>query len=140
VQYAGSIFRTKHSQRNLKTDNSHLVMDYKPPGANQPVKQAYAQIKDLFEHEAYPGGPKRIVVNGAWFDVMGKCPIAGTTLVKKNRRNPFNFSSKFVFLDDCYQRPVAIWPHDPSGELAANDPKRKWFDVIDRNRSDDLDA
>ena len=115
-------------------------MDYVPPGVNQNVLQAYAQIVDLFEHEAYPGGPKRIVVEGTWYDVVGECSIAGTTLVSRNKQHPFNFSSKFVFLDDCYQRPVAIWPHDPHGMLARGDPKRKWFDVINRNRAEYMDA
>ena len=88
----------------------------------------------LFVHEAYPGGPRRYVLEGKWFKVVGVCPIANTTLVRYCPSMPFNTSSKFVFLDACYQHPVAIWPHDPLGDLPLGDRRKDWFDVIDRNQ------
>ena len=68
------------------------------------------------------------------------CPVAKTTLVRESPSMPFNSSSKFVFLDACYERPVAIWPHDPLGDLPASDPRRDWFDVIDRNQQRSYDC
>ena len=97
-------------------------------------KKAYAAIQRLFVHEAYPGGPRRYVLEGKWFKVVGVCPIANTTLVRYCPSMPFNTSSRFVFLDACYQRPVAIWPHDPLGDLPLGDRRKDWFDVIDRNQ------
>ena len=139
MQYAGATFRTWKSQLLLKTDDAHIMMDYRRPGHNQPILQAYARIKNVFEHESYPGGPKRIIVEGSWFDVKGVCPIAKTTLVCRNRENQFNFSSKYVFLTDCHERPVALWPYDPLDELGHGRPEKKWFDVINRNQADDLE-
>ena len=52
-----------------------------------------------------------------------------------NRANPFNTSSRFVFLDNCSERPVAVWPRDPFGKLPGWHPEQKWFHVIDRNQS-----
>ena len=69
--------------------------------------------------------------------VMGTCEVAGTTLVKKDPDHDFNHSSRFVFLDMCYQRPVAIWPFDPFKKLLAQDQRKDWFDIIDRNQTED---
>jgi hypothetical protein len=47
------VSRRRYLQRRI----SILMMDYKRPGHNQPILQAYARIKKLLEHESYPGGP-----------------------------------------------------------------------------------
>ena len=133
VEYAGALFRTEGSQRNIKNSDAYVRMDYKAPGRRE-IQQAYAAIQRLFVHEAYPGGPRRYVLEGKWFKVVGVCPIANTTLVRYCPSMPFNTSSRFVFLDACYQRPVAIWPHDPLGDLPLGDRRKDWFDVIDRNQ------
>ena len=105
-------------------------------GGGDEVRQAFARITRLISHEAYPGGPTRIIVEGTWYEFMGTCPIAQTPLVKKNKRYFMNLSSRFAFLDNCYQRPVAVWPHDPLDELSDGDPRKKWFDVIDKNQNE----
>ena len=133
VEYAGALFRTEGSQRNIKNSDAYVRLDYKAPGRRE-IQKAYAAIQRLFVHEAYPGGPRRYVLEGKWFKVVGVCPIANTTLVRYCPSMPFNTSSRFVFLDACYQRPVAIWPHDPLGDLPLGDRRKDWFDVIDRNQ------
>ena len=56
--------------------------------------------------------------------------------VKSDKDFHFNHSMRFVFLEDCYSRPVALWPFDPLHRLEPRDPKRGWFHVIDRNQSE----
>jgi len=134
VEYAGAIFRTWVSQKSLKHDDAQLVMDYSKPGDAE-IKHAYASIKRLFVHQAYPGGPRRFIVEGSWYDVVGTCSVSKTTLVRRNRANPFNTSSRYAFLDNCSERPVAVWPRDPFNKLPDGHPEKKWFHVIDRNQS-----
>ena len=102
------------------------MMDYKRPGHNQPILQAYARTKKLLEHESYPGGP------------VPDCEDLDHTGMQE-QKNQFNFSSKYVFLTDCHEHPVALWPYDPLGELRHGRPEKKWFDVINRNQADDLE-
>jgi hypothetical protein len=104
--------------------------------ASSHLKSGFATIKDIFVHEMYPGGPSKVVVSGDWLEVMGKCPIAGTTLVRQNDNHPFNNCSKFTFLETCYNIPVALWPYDPCNKLPNDDPHRKYFDIIDRNQTE----
>jgi hypothetical protein len=135
MEYAGATFRTWDSQKNLKHhDDAQLVLDYSPPGSDE-IKRAYARIKRLFVHQAYPGGPSRCIVEGSWYDVVGTCLVSKTTLVRRNRANPFNTSSRFAFLDNCSERPVAVWPRDPFDQLPDGHREKKWFHVIDRNQS-----
>ena len=110
VEYGGYTFGTKQSQMNNKHDNSHLRVDYNEPVGrnNSRPAIAYATITELFVHTMYPGGPSKVVVGGSWLEVMGKCPITGTTLVRKNANHPFNLSTKFTFLQECYTMPVAL--------------------------------
>jgi hypothetical protein len=99
-------------------------------------KTVYATILRIFVHELYPGGPSKVVVEGRWLETMGKCEIAGTTLVKHNKRYGFNLRgrARFTFLDTCYEIPVALWPYDPGDLLPQNHPRKKWYDIIDRNQ------
>jgi hypothetical protein len=138
VHYAGSIFRTEKSQLNLTTDDSKIAMDYNHilPGGRQEKKKVFATIRRLFVHEAYPGSHKRLVVEGEWWENKGTCPVTRNSLVVKNPNHVFNHSSKFVFIANCYPRPVAIWPHDPLDDLEQDDEKKTWFDVIDRNQEE----
>ena len=139
VQFAGNFFRTGKYQKDLKTDDSKIRQDYRDagPARGQTVlRKAYATITRMFVHEAFPGGPSRVIVEGEWFRVMGECPVAHTTLVKRDKDFHFNHSMRFVFLEDCYSRPVALWPFDPLHRLEQRDPKRGWFHVIDRNQSE----
>jgi hypothetical protein len=138
VQFAGNFFRTMQSQNYLKTDDSRIGCDYKVAGARgqDRILKAYATITRLFVHTAYPGGPSRVVVEGEWLRVMGVCPVTKTTLVKSDPGHHHNHSSRFIFLEDCYRRPVALWPADPLNRLSPEHPQRGWFHVIDRNQNE----
>jgi len=138
AQYAGNIFRTEASQTGQRHDDAHLRWDYKQAG-RLGVISAFATIRRIFVHSLYPGGPSRVIVQGEWFTVVGKCPIAHTMIVKDDSRNEFNLHSRFVFLDNCYQQPVAVWPHDPLGQLPDEDPKKGYYDVVDRNQLEDFE-
>ena len=80
-----------------------------------------------------PSGPSRFVAECQWYEEEGTCPVGGTTIVKHDAGNPMNDDDKFVFMYNCYQRPVALWPNDPLGKLSPRDPRRMWMHVIDRN-------
>ena len=139
IEYAGYRFATSKSQKFTKHDNSHLRLDYYEHAVRYgaPEKtRAYAQIRRLFVHEMYPGGPSKVVVNGRWFEGMGRCEVSGTALVRHNRNSGFNRPGqpRFAFIDTCYQVPVAIWPYDPIDKLPDNDPRKRYFHVIDRNQ------
>ena len=138
VEYAGALFRTEKSQRHVKHDDANVRMDY-TVSDERVVQQAYANIQSLFVHAAFPGGPRRYVLEGNWYKVVGVCPVSKTNLVRESPSMPFNSSSKFIFLDACYERPVAIWPHDPLKDLPVSDPRRDWFRVIDRNQQRSYD-
>jgi hypothetical protein len=117
------------------TDDCNFRYDYKAAAGDRVLTKGFARILRIFVHAAFPGGPTRLVVEGCWWKVMGTCPIAGTTLVKEDPDQLFNRTQRFMFLDECYQKPVAIWPHDPLNELDASDCSREWYDVIDRNQT-----
>ena len=135
ARYAGNVFRTFASQKKVKRCDAYIRYDYEN-ASNGRAEKGFAKIRRIFEHEAYPGGPTRVVVEGSWLKVMGTCDVAGTALVKRDRNHPFNHSSKFVFIDQCYQRPVALWPFDPFNKLPPGDPRCNWFDIIDRNQTE----
>ena len=139
ARYAGSVFRSERSHKSPTNDDSCIRQDYRAPGVRGNagvVLSAYARIRKIFVHQAYAGGPSRIVIQGNWHTVMGKCEIAGTTLIRPDRNQDFNTSAKFAFLQNCYQRPVAFWPYDPLHKLEEDDARRKWLDVIDRNQTE----
>ena len=102
------------------------------------MRKAFASITRIFVHSMYPGGPSKVVVEGLWYENVGTCPIAGTTLVRENKNTPFNKCSRFTFLETCYQIPVAVWPYDPHGKLHPEDERRLYFDIIDRNQTETL--
>ena len=142
VQFAGNFFKHRKAEKHLKTDDSFIGADYQqagPRGRTEVLKH-YAAIKRLFVHTAFPGGPSRVIVEGEWYRDMGKCPVAKTTLVKRDKGHNFNLSARFIFLEDCYRRPVAFWPFDPLHRLGNDDPQRAWFHVIDRNQDELQDA
>ena len=99
VEYAGAIFRTEGDQGQVKNDDANVRMDFAAPG-ERVIQQAYARIQSLFVHEAFQEDP----VGMYWFNVVGVCPVTKTTLVCESASMPFNSSSKFVFLDACYER------------------------------------
>ena len=140
VQYGGNIFRARNSKKSNRTDDTHVRLDYLPAEhrlGQQPVrKKAYARIKRLLVHAPFPGGKERVIVDGQWFEPMGVCLLANTTLVRKNKNYHFNHSSRFTFIHNCYTRPVAVWPHDPLDKLHSSNPRKQWMDVIDLNQEE----
>lgn len=80
-----------------------------------------------------------MMVEGDWLEFVGTCGVAGTSLVRKNNDHPFNSSSRFVFLNNCYSKPVAVWPHDPFDDLHATHRHKDCFDIIDRNQDEIFD-
>ena len=37
-------------------------------------------------------------------------------------------------IQNCYQIPLAVWPHDLLHLLPEMDPAKDWLEVIDRNQ------
>jgi hypothetical protein len=115
-------------------------MDYKDGAVRAvAIKKSYARVKRIFEHALFPGGPKQIFVQGAWYRDEGVCPIAGNHLVSSDPTHHFTHQSKFIPLLWCYQQPVALWPYDPKGKLQDGDRRKAFFTVIDRNEDQEAD-
>jgi hypothetical protein len=135
--YAGFTWKVHDATSTSSKDNSIFRMDWSPPvrpGRSPTIAKAYARVKRIFTHTMFPGGPATIFVQGDWYKDEGVCAVAGTQLVSFYPAHPFNRDSKFIPLNECYQQPVALWPHDPLKEMDADDPKKTFFDVIDRNQ------
>lgn len=141
VRYSGQLFRTAASQKDTKSDNSHLRYDYNSyvgrKKNNVVMTKAFVKIVSMFTHEMYPGGPSKIVVEGAWYKYVGKSKY-DLTLVADDPTNGIHSNSRFIFLTNCYQRPVALWPYDPYKKLPRGDPKSESFAVIDRNQDEEF--
>ena len=126
----------------IKHDDIHLRWDYSEANGRfrNAMRTKYATIENIFEHQMFPGGPMRVIVEVSWYTTVGKRPISGIPIVKVDVDAPFNTEQKFLFLDNCYQEPVAVWPHDPLNKLAEDDVYKGYFNVIDRNQTEDFDA
>lgn len=136
AEFAGYTWHVEDPTSTSTKDNSIFRMDYKAdtgPGRRTVIHKSFARVKRIFEHVMFPGGPSRVCVEGAWYKDEGVCPIAGTQLVSPHPNHHFTHESKFIFINQCYQQPVALWPYDPKDELRPDDPKKAFFDVIDRN-------
>jgi hypothetical protein len=139
AKYGGNSFRTKAGQApGYKKDDSNFRMDYGTVDVAGQTRQKrlYGSIQRLFVHSLYPGGEEKIVVEGDYYRSVARCPIAGTHRVKKDATytDPLNTGTCFTFLRDCYQEPVALWPHDPLDRKRLSNPEKKLWDVIDRNQ------
>jgi hypothetical protein len=133
--YAGFRFRTCGSQVGMKYDDSHIRYDYKKEGGSQRMASAFGKIVRMFTHELHAHGPERVVVECEWYRTMvAKNPISGNTVVRLDPT--YLLFDKFVFLQDCYQQPVALWPFDPFEELPRSDPRKNVFEVLDRNQTE----
>jgi hypothetical protein len=133
VQYAGYFFKTAETQQATKTDNSNVRLPYHAvEDGRRVLKNAYGSIQQILTHPIYPGGQVKCLLLVDWFHDCGVCPVSGNPLVDTTRIS----ETTLTFIDDCYQCPVAVWPHDPLNKIAANDPAREWSEIIDRNQEE----
>ena len=136
--YAGNIFKTQSFQDNksTKTDDSHVRYEY--INSENENETTYGTIIRIFKHTlpSLPGptlfGPSLIIIEGEWYRTYGKHDISGNIVLRDDLRHPFNTHSKFVFLHNCYQQPVAFFPYDPFNERGSH--VRKFREVIDLNQ------
>jgi hypothetical protein len=136
--YAGFRFRRSDTQAGNRYDDSHLRYDYQPAPGGLRMASVYGKIVRIFTHELFDGGPEREVAECAWYRTMAhKNPISGNTVVKVD--SSYVLFDKFIFLQDCYQQPVALWPYDPFGSLPIRHPLKDAFEVLDRNQTEDWD-
>jgi hypothetical protein len=137
VEYGGQPLRTKASEKGNKHVDSFIRLDFKEQigrSSRTRTRPSYGQIKHLFSHEMYPGGPTHVVVEAEWFDDKGFNEVSKLPMVQKSDRLLFD-GSRLAFLKECYPRPLAFWPNDPLRLLAADDERRTFFQVIDRNET-----
>jgi len=98
------------------------------------LTKGYGTIQEMFTHCMHEDGPLRLILRVEWYRVVEKCGTAGTTIVVPDPSEPLNNHSTYVFLDSCYQQPVAVWPHDPFNRIDARDPRASYLEVVDRNQ------
>ncbi len=138
AEYAGNNFCTERYRvrSRTKVDDTHIRLDYKvQDGRRTYVRTIYGTIVKIFEHEHTAGdGTKKLVLKCRWLKTIGKCSIAGTTLVQEFAEGEDEHDDDiFTFLETIYQLPVALWPHE-EGTGGVYRPGGKTFDVIDRNQ------
>lgn len=112
-------------------------MDYEEQigrSSNTKISSAYGIIERLFSHEMYPGGPTHVVVEAVWYADKGVNAISKLPLVQQSADLLFP-NSRLSFLKECYPRPLAFWPNDPLHLLHADDERRTYLQVIDRNET-----
>jgi hypothetical protein len=78
-------------------------------------------------------GPSNIIVEGKWFKTVTTDIFSGNPVIREDPRGAFNNYSKFVFLHNLYQQPVAFFPYDPFRD-ATRKTYRKDMEVIDLNQ------
>ena len=161
--YAGYEFRTERSQVNVKFDNAkvRVPMYAHGDGVRGTLLQFFGSIHRMFIHEAWEGGPEMCVLEIDWYTNVGRAEVSGNPLVeplpavrtiKASRymrvcswlfaytSQPFFLPYRLCPIGNCYQIPVAIWPHDPLGLLPADDPHRNYLEVMDRNQDETVEA
>ena len=135
MEYGGQPLRTMASEEGNKMVDSFIRLDYLEQigrSSNSRVVKSYGQIKRLFSHQMYPGGPEHVVVEAEWYADKGVNSVSKLPMVQKSERALFRQSS-LTFLKECYPRAVAFWPNDPLHLLDEDDERRTYFQVIDRN-------
>ena len=116
-------FRTMKSERFNKTSNSIVKEWYSEVEGG--VTKGYGMIKDMFLHQAYPGGPVLHFVKAEWLDVLPELSCTGLTQVQRNANNNFNINSCFTVLEQIVPYNIALLPQK------LNDPECTVFAVID---------
>ena len=105
---------------------------YTREGGRRVKKSAYGSIENVIVHHLHPGGPRQCILQVRWFRPEGIAP-SGNPLVDTTDDS----ETTFEFIEDCYEMPVAVWPHDPLGKLGSTNPARKYSEIIDRNQDQD---
>ena len=137
MEYGGQPLRTMASEEGNKMVDSFIRLDFQEQigrSSNTRILRSYGQIKRLFSHQMYPGGPEHVVVEAEWYADKGTNAISKLPMVQKSDRPLFQ-QCTLTFLKECYPRAVALWPNDPLHLLHANDEARNYFQVIDRNET-----
>lgn len=137
VEYAGLPLRTGKSEETNKMVDSLIRLDFNVQigrSSNVRIESSYGQIKRLFSHQMYPGGPEHVVVEAEWYDNKGINEISKLPMVQKSGVLLFP-ESRLTFLKECYPRALAFWPNDPLHLLDEQDEARTYFQVIDRNEA-----
>jgi hypothetical protein len=135
VEYGGQPLRTMASEEGNKMVDSFIRLDFEEQigrSSNTRTVKSYGQIKRLFSHQMYPGGPEHVVVEAEWYADRGTNSVSKLPMVQKSIRPLFQQCS-LTFLKECYPRAVAFWPNDPLNLLDEDDEARSYFQVIDRN-------
>jgi hypothetical protein len=133
VEYAGFKFIQASSQTQTRTDNSNVRLPYFELEDGERIKKsAYGAIKKVVVHHLFPGGPSRCVLHVDWFTNTGQVGTSGNVLVDTEDISEVSF----VFISDCYQIPVAVWPHDPLNRLKKGLVAHKWSEIIDKNQEE----
>lgn len=79
------------------------------------------------KHQAWVDGPEICVLEVQIYDDSGTSTVSGNALV----RVPAAGTTELVPVWNCYQLPIAMWPHDLLGLDSANSDL---LEVIDRNQ------
>lgn len=129
VRYAGYEFRTVESQRDLATDNSNVRVPYRAPRGR--IVDYYGQIHRILTHQAWRDGPTICLLEVQWYQLKGESEGSKNPLVL-----PPSGDTELVAVGNCYQVPVAVWPHNPLG-LPSN-LEHGLMEVIDRNQDEQM--
>ena len=110
VEYAGQPLRTMQSEEGNKNVDRFIRLDYEEQigrSSNSRQVRSYGQIKRLFSHEMFPGGPTQVVVEAEWYADKGENAISKLPMVQKSEVLLFP-QSRLTFLKECYPRPLAF--------------------------------
>ena len=122
-------FRTTKSETENKTSNDVIKSWYNDSGDQQNRAAAYGWIKAIFEHKMYPGGPKMLLYDCEWAEVLKDVSSTGLTVVRRGGVNNFNMNCRFEKVANCMPYNLALLPMnltDPGcDEFAVIDPSRK---------------
>ena len=120
---------------HLKHDDSHVYETYKNAAGEQ--SHAYGQIRKMFVHEMYPGGPSKVALEVYWFQNVAKCRVSGNRRVLKNYAHHFNtdFTSPVHLPGDVLPAARDCVVVRPAGQITPDHPLKNSFAIITRNQA-----
>lgn len=133
IKYAGAEFRTQMSQRLNRFDNSKIRHPFTLENAagKREIVDYYGQIDHIYVHTAWKNGPRKCVLDVKWYEHVSINPISGNPLV---RHQGDDAKVQWVSIENCYQRPVAVWRHDAF--RTRDEDEYYYLEVIDRNATE----